>query len=183
MKEISPLADNYIRFGIVLTDILERNHITHNQLREAAHYGNNILTDIKAGIPKRRPLQPHPPCRLLPPTPRRSPPPPHRRLPVAPPSPDMTNAIGHLVKMPDGVGFKITCGGCTIALSEPILHPTFQKSCMRFTRFLFFSRILTSIYIAQTLSRHIHRLLRFCFPSIQGNSPDCQRCGWWWTYH
>ena len=52
MKEISTLADNYISFGIVLTDILERNHITHNQLREAAHYGNNILTDIKAGIPK-----------------------------------------------------------------------------------------------------------------------------------
>lgn len=52
MKEISSMADNYISFGIVLTDILKRNHITHDQLREAAHIGNNILTDIKNGIPK-----------------------------------------------------------------------------------------------------------------------------------
>ena len=46
------MADCYVQFGIVLTEILERNHIRHDELRARAGYGNNILTDIKAGIPK-----------------------------------------------------------------------------------------------------------------------------------
>ena len=47
------ITDCYVQFGIVLTEILERNHIRHDELRARAGYGNNILTAIKAGIPKR----------------------------------------------------------------------------------------------------------------------------------